>query len=85
MLVGPCIPVGVQPCEAEVGPTSGPIWRLSHLVELLGEHRGQRAGDLLAGIRLGVDAKVIQTPLSMYGEPLMKYTKRRLNDFNAQG
>jgi hypothetical protein len=30
MQVGPCIPVGVQLERAEVGPTSGPTWRLSH-------------------------------------------------------
>ena len=36
---------------------------------------------------LGVDVKVIQTPLSifLYGESRMKYTKRRLNDFNVLG
>jgi hypothetical protein len=28
--VGPCIPAGIQPEKAEVGPTSGPTWRLSH-------------------------------------------------------
>ena len=31
MPVGPCIPVGIQLYRAEVGPTSGPTWRLSHL------------------------------------------------------
>ena len=31
MRVGPCIPVGIQLEKAEVGPTSGPTWRLSHL------------------------------------------------------
>ena len=30
MEVGPCIPVGAQLERAEVGPTSGPTWRLSH-------------------------------------------------------
>ena len=29
--VGPCIPVEIQLEKAEVGPTSGPTWRLSHL------------------------------------------------------
>ena len=29
--VGPCIPVRIQLKRAEVGPTSGPTWRLSHL------------------------------------------------------
>ena len=29
--VGQCIPVGIQIYTAEVGPTSGPTWRLSHL------------------------------------------------------
>ena len=29
MQVGPCIPVGIQLYKAEVGPTSGPTWRLS--------------------------------------------------------
>ena len=28
--VGPCIPVGTQLEKAEVGPASGPTWRLSH-------------------------------------------------------
>ena len=28
--VGPCIPVRVQLEKADVGPTSGPTWRLSH-------------------------------------------------------
>ena len=28
--VGPCISVGTQLNKAEVGPTSGPTWRLSH-------------------------------------------------------
>ena len=31
MQVGPCIPVITQLERAEVGPTSGPTWRLSHL------------------------------------------------------
>jgi hypothetical protein len=31
MQVGPCIRVGIQLEKAEVGPTSGPTWRLSHL------------------------------------------------------
>ena len=31
MQVGPCIPVIIQLQKAEVGPTSGPTWRLSHL------------------------------------------------------
>jgi hypothetical protein len=30
MQVGPCIPVGNQLEKAEVGPTSGPTWRLSY-------------------------------------------------------
>jgi hypothetical protein len=30
MRVGPCIPVGIQLEKVEVGPTSGPTWRLSH-------------------------------------------------------
>jgi hypothetical protein len=30
---GPCIPVGIQVQKAEVGPTSGPTWRLSHSVK----------------------------------------------------
>ena len=34
MPVGPCIPVGIQLKRAEVGPTSGPTWRLSHWVFL---------------------------------------------------
>jgi hypothetical protein len=31
MQVGPCIHVGIQLEKAEVGPTSGPTWRLSYL------------------------------------------------------
>ena len=31
MQVGPCVPVGIQLEKTEVGPTSGPSWRLSHL------------------------------------------------------
>jgi hypothetical protein len=30
MQVGPCIPMGIQLQKAEVGPTSGPTWRLFH-------------------------------------------------------
>ena len=30
MQVGPCIPVGIHLKKADVGPTSGPTWRLSH-------------------------------------------------------
>jgi hypothetical protein len=30
MRVGPCIPVEMPRLKAEVGPTSGPTWRLSH-------------------------------------------------------
>ena len=30
MVGGPCITVGIQLQKAEVGPTSGPTWRLSH-------------------------------------------------------
>jgi hypothetical protein len=30
--VGPLIPVGIRLRKAEVGPTSGPTWRLSHLL-----------------------------------------------------
>ena len=38
MQVGPCIPVGIQLLKAAVGPTSGPTWRLSHLVSWHGLH-----------------------------------------------
>ena len=31
MQVGPYVPVGIQLLKDEVGPTSGPTWRLSHL------------------------------------------------------
>jgi hypothetical protein len=31
MQAGPCIPVGVRLEKAEVRPTSGPTWCLSHL------------------------------------------------------
>ena len=30
MQVDPCIPLGIQLSKAEVGPTSGPTWRLPH-------------------------------------------------------
>jgi hypothetical protein len=30
MQAGSCIPVGIQLEKAQVGPTSGPTWRLSH-------------------------------------------------------
>jgi hypothetical protein len=30
--VGPCIPAAMQLQKAEVGPTFGPTWRLSHFV-----------------------------------------------------
>jgi hypothetical protein len=33
MQVGQCTPVGVQLQKAGVGPTSGPTYRLSHLIE----------------------------------------------------
>ena len=33
MLVGPCIPVEGQLEKAEVGPLSGPTWRLAHLLD----------------------------------------------------
>jgi hypothetical protein len=32
MPVGPCIPAGIQLEKAELGPTSGPTWRLSRLM-----------------------------------------------------
>jgi hypothetical protein len=48
MQVGPCIPVGIQPQNAEVGPTSGPAWSLSRSVPTRGPPRGgptpRRAG-----------------------------------------
>jgi hypothetical protein len=36
---------------------------------------------------LGVDVKAIQAPLGifLYGESMMKYTMRCLNDFNVRG
>jgi hypothetical protein len=36
---GPCIPVRTQRYKAGVGPTSGPTWRLSHLLALAELHR----------------------------------------------
>ena len=48
MRVGPCIPVGLQRQKAEVGPTSGPTWHLSHLMDVVqGEEDHQRRGDRL--------------------------------------
>jgi hypothetical protein len=32
MQAGPCVRVGIQLQRAEVGPTSGPTWRLAHLL-----------------------------------------------------
>ena len=37
MQVGPRIPVGIQLEKAEIGPTSGPTWRLSRSGAGLGE------------------------------------------------
>ena len=39
MQAGPCAPVVIQLQKAEVGPTSGPTWRLAHLVKLEAEGR----------------------------------------------
>jgi hypothetical protein len=44
--VGPCIPVGMQLEKAEVGPTSGQTWRLSHLDPRAG------ASELAGGLEL---------------------------------
>ena len=41
MQVGPCIPMGIQLEKTEVGPTSGPTWRLSH-------SSGKRASELVS-------------------------------------
>ena len=54
---GPCIPVGIQPCQAEVGPSSGPTpWRLASLSHL-GERRQkvqapERGGERVRDSRL---------------------------------
>jgi hypothetical protein len=32
MQIGPCVPVGIQLEKAEVGPSSGRTWRLSHMM-----------------------------------------------------
>ena len=42
MQVGPRVPAGIQLEKAEVGPTSGPTWRLSHL-PLVGHRRARLA------------------------------------------
>ena len=39
MEVGLCIPGGIQLEKAEVGPTSGPTWRLSHLARVQRDRR----------------------------------------------
>ena len=44
MQVGPCIPVGIQRQKAEVGPASGPTWRVPHLLILVVDRRVRRAG-----------------------------------------
>ena len=35
MQVGPCILVGTQLEKAELGPTSGPTWRLPHVQDVV--------------------------------------------------
>ena len=45
MQVGPCIPVGIQLQKAEVGPTSGQTWRLSHFDGGAGGLRDVRVRD----------------------------------------
>jgi hypothetical protein len=57
MQVGPCIPVGIQLFKAEVGPTSGPTRRLSHLDDLGGGH-------LVVGL---VDALQLALHVVQYG------------------
>ena len=76
MQVGPCIPVGVQLQKAEIDPTSGPTWRLSHLGARVRQlrHDGARRGvagdrdgeaDLgLVGHRGRVHLDVITRPLA---------------------
>jgi hypothetical protein len=47
MQAGPCTPVETQLEKAEVGPTSGPAWRLPHLVARADEAlREELVGDL---------------------------------------
>jgi hypothetical protein len=45
MQVGSCIPVGIQLQKAEVGPTSGPTWRLSHFRRPVAAAGGRGAVD----------------------------------------
>jgi hypothetical protein len=54
MEVGPRIPAGIQLFKAEVGPTSGPTWRLSHLHRRrpVVEHRPDVVDDELAHVAL---------------------------------
>jgi len=69
MQVGPCIPVGLQLEKAEVGPTSGPTRRLSHL------ERGRRY----------MTATYPVAHSTLYGSSLMKTSGLEENDFTARG
>ena len=63
MQVVPCIPVGIQLEEAEVGPTSGPTWCLSHFgTELVRRPLGHQAGALLE-----VELKRVELHLELPG------------------
>jgi hypothetical protein len=83
MRVGTCIRVGIRLEKAEVGPTSGPTWRLSHL-QTSATVTLCRNGEAAL---LGVDVKVILTPppYTLYKESLMEYTGWCHSDFNVQG
>ena len=49
MQAGPCISVGVQLEKAEVDPTSGPTWRLSHFADGLAPLVAAEADRALGG------------------------------------
>ena len=53
MRVGPYISVGIQTEKAEVGPTSGPTWRLSYLVV------SDQEFVPIAGRTVGADATIV--------------------------
>ena len=70
MQVGPCIPVGMQLETAEVGPTSGPTWHLSHCearAEALNPADGLRGrGPWSSGVAAGAGR---ETRLGREAEP----------------
>jgi hypothetical protein len=75
MEVGPCIPVGIQLQRAEVGPTSGPTWRLSHLVV-------QDAREPVAPLEVEAGAAVLRGVLERRGQDVEQRRLLHLRDEN---